>query len=69
MTLKINDQLKAIGDIMGTKKSGYIVKFGQFNGDDISDVPSHYLKWGIDNLTNNKFITEAEKELEHRSDS
>lgn len=64
--MDVNSQLKAIGNIMGTKKSGYIIRFGNHKGDDISDVPLHYLKWCIKNLENNGFVKEAEKEVERR---
>lgn len=64
--MKKNEQISIISNIIGTKESGYITKFGKYKGEDISNVPSYYLQWCIKSMGSGEFTIEAEKELERR---
>lgn len=61
-------QLEAIARIMGNqkRKTGIIIKFGKHKGQDISDVPSSYLRWIISELPDDELIEQAEIELDRR---
>lgn len=44
-----------------------IILFGKYIGKDLEEIPSNYLKWIIDKVTNNdELVEEAEKEYEFR---
>lgn len=43
--------------------------WGKFQGDDIEDIPSSYLKWLIYNCEDEQIQQEAEKEYNYRSEA
>lgn len=65
-----SNQIDAISRIMGNKadeKHGRIMSFGKYTGHHLSEIPSQYLKWGVNNFDDVLLVNEIEMELERRA--
>jgi hypothetical protein len=59
----MKSDLDKIKEIMGTQRSERVMCFGKYSGENLSDIPDHYLEWLLSREIDYSLKCDIEKEL------
>ena len=63
MGVLMKTDLDKVKEIMGVKRSDRVMCFGKYSGENLSDIPDHYLEWLLDRKIDYALRCDIEKEL------